>query len=80
MAGAGGAAGTVLGGVFTSWLGWRSTFGLNVVAGLLLAALALRVLEPSRPERDRRGFDLGGALSITADLGLLAYAIVNPTP
>ncbi len=77
MAGAGGAAGTVLGGVFTSWLGWRSTFGLNVVAGLLLAALALRVLEPSRPERDRRGFDLGGALSITAGLGLLAYAMVN---
>lgn len=77
MAGAGGAAGTVLGGVFTSWLGWRSTFGLNVVAGLLLAALAFRVLEPSRPERDRRGFDLGGALSITAGLGLLAYAMVN---
>jgi len=77
MAGAGGAAGTALGGVFTSWLGWRSTFGLNVVAGLLLAALALRVLEPSRPERDRRGFDLGGALSITAGLGLLAYAMVN---
>ncbi|HSL09640.1 MAG TPA: MFS transporter [Pseudonocardiaceae bacterium] len=77
MAGAGGAAGTVLGGVFTSWLGWRSTFGLNVVAGLLLAALALCVLEPSRPERDRQGFDLGGALSITAGLGLLAYATVN---
>jgi EmrB/QacA subfamily drug resistance transporter len=77
MAGAGGAAGTVLGGVFTSWLGWRSTFGLNVVAGLLLAALALCVLEPSRPERDRRGFDLGGALSITVGLGLLAYATVN---
>ncbi|PZS31764.1 MAG: MFS transporter [Pseudonocardiales bacterium] len=77
MAGAGGAAGTVLGGVFTSWLGWRSTFGLNVVAGLLLATLALKVLEPSRPDRDRRGFDLGGALSITAGLGLLAYAMVN---
>jgi EmrB/QacA subfamily drug resistance transporter len=77
MAGAGGAAGTVLGGAFTSWLGWRSTFGLNVVAGLMLITLALRVLEPSRPERGRRGFDLGGALSITAGLGLLAYAMVN---
>jgi EmrB/QacA subfamily drug resistance transporter len=77
MAGAGGAAGTVLGGVLTSWLGWRSTFGLNVVAGLMLATLALRVLEPNWPERNRQGFDLGGALSITGGLGLLAYAMVN---
>jgi len=77
MAGAGGAAGTVLGGVLTSWLSWRSTFGLNVVAGLLLALLALRVLEPGRSRQERTGFDLGGALSVTAGLGLLAYALVN---
>ncbi|MGM1063956.1 MFS transporter [Saccharothrix sp. Mg75] len=78
MAGAGGAAGTVLGGVLTSWLGWRSTFALNVVAGLALAALALRVLSANRPRReDRGGFDVAGALTVTVGLALLAYALVN---
>src|SRR5262249_52764698 len=77
MAGAGGAVGTVLGGVLTSWLGWRSTFALNILAGLALAVLALRVLTPRRRRPDSTGFDLGGALVVTAGLGLLAYALVN---
>ncbi|PPK63719.1 MFS transporter [Actinokineospora auranticolor] len=77
MAGAGGAAGTVLGGVLTGWLGWRSTFALNVLAGLALAALAPRVLRPEAPRERTGGFDVGGALVGTAGLGLLAYALVN---
>jgi EmrB/QacA subfamily drug resistance transporter len=78
MAGAGGACGTVLGGVLTSWLTWRSTFALNVLAGLVLAGLALRMLGRGEPGGERRGgFDIGGALSVTAGLGLLAYAMVN---
>jgi EmrB/QacA subfamily drug resistance transporter len=75
MAGAGGAAGTVLGGVLTSWLTWRSVFALNVVAGVVLAVFAMRVLAPGR--RRGGGFDLSGALAVTAGLGLLAYALVN---
>jgi EmrB/QacA subfamily drug resistance transporter len=78
MAGAGGACGTVLGGVLTSWLTWRSTFALNVLAGLVLAVLAVRVLGRGEAAGERRGgFDVGGALSVTAALGLLAYALVN---
>ncbi|WP_424187695.1 MFS transporter [Actinokineospora sp. G85] len=77
MAGAGGAAGTVLGGVLTSTLGWRSTFGLNVLAGVVLAVLALRILRRDVPEERTGGFDLAGALTGTAGLGLLAYALVN---
>ncbi|WP_232667828.1 MFS transporter [Pseudonocardia sp. TRM90224] len=78
MAGAGGAAGTVLGGVLTDVLGWRSTFGLNVVAGAALALLALCVLGP-QPRRPRPGttLDVAGALTVTAGLGLLAYALVS---
>ncbi|MEJ3655308.1 MFS transporter [Actinomycetes bacterium KLBMP 9759] len=77
-AGAGGAAGTVLGGVLTDALGWRSTFGLNVVAGLALALLALRVLgpQPRRPTPGT-GLDVAGTLTVTAGLGLLAYALVS---
>ncbi|TCJ31624.1 MFS transporter [Parafrankia sp. BMG5.11] len=77
MAGAGGAAGTVLGGVLTSWLTWRSTFGLNVVAGLVLVGSALRSLAPDTRPSARLGFDLGGALSVTSGLALLAYSLVN---
>ncbi|MFH8492969.1 MFS transporter [Streptomyces coeruleorubidus] len=77
MAGAGGAAGTVLGGVLTSWLGWESTFALNVVAGIALVLPVPRLLPPGTSGRRGRGFDVPGAVAVTAGLGLLAYAVVN---
>ncbi|MFE7483253.1 MFS transporter [Streptomyces sp. NPDC057552] len=77
MAGAGGAAGTVLGGVLTSWLGWESTFALNVVVGLGLILPARRLLPAGSRTEDEGGFDLPGAVSVTGGLALLAYALVN---
>lgn len=77
MAGAGGAAGTVLGGVLTSWLGWRSTFAMNVTVAAVLIVCAYRLLPAARPEKAARGFDLAGAAAVTAGLALLAYALVN---
>lgn len=77
MAGAGGAAGTVLGGVLTSWLGWESTFALNVIVGLALILPAYRLLPPGHDAGKGRGFDLPGAVSVTGGLALLAYAMVN---
>ncbi|WP_308307599.1 MFS transporter [Streptomyces sp. ISL-10] len=76
MGGLGGVLGTVLGGVLTDLLGWRSTFWLNVLVSLALAAAALRLLAPGVRSRDT-GFDLGGALTATGGLGLLAYALVG---
>ncbi|MEU5159753.1 MFS transporter [Streptomyces sp. NPDC020875] len=76
MGGLGGVTGTVLGGVLTDLLSWRATFWLNVVVGLALAAGALRLLTPG-DRRPARGFDPGGALTATAGLGLLAYALVG---
>ncbi|PSK66853.1 putative MFS-type transporter EfpA [Micromonospora sp. MH33] len=77
MAGAGGAVGTVLGGVLTDSFGWRSTFLLNVVAGAVLVVFALRLVPDVRAPRDRRAFDALGAVTVTAGLGLLAYALVS---
>ncbi|MFD7320130.1 MFS transporter [Streptomyces sp. NPDC059875] len=80
MGGLGGVLGTVLGGVLTDLLGWRSTLWLNVLAALLLGALALQVLEGNQGSRGAEGghrFDLAGALTGTCGLGLVAYALVG---
>ncbi|MDJ1137541.1 MFS transporter [Streptomyces iconiensis] len=77
MAGAGGAAGTVLGGMLTSWLGWQSTFAMNVTVAVVLIACAFRLLPAAPPAKAARGFDLAGAATVTGGLALLAYALVN---
>ncbi|WP_267244734.1 MFS transporter, partial [Streptomyces sp. PR69] len=76
MGGLGGVLGTVLGGVLTDALGWRSAFWLNVLAAAALGLIALRVLDGGTRSA-QPGFDLGGALACTAGLGLLAYALVG---
>ncbi|MFC9703983.1 MFS transporter [Streptomyces sp. NPDC056943] len=77
MGGLGGVLGTVLGGALTDLLGWRSTFWLNVLLAAALAALALRLLDHRAGRPRTGGFDLAGALTATAGLGLLAYALVG---
>jgi MFS family permease len=75
MGGLGGVLGTVLGGVLTDLLGWRSTFWLNVLVGLALGLLALRLLDGGTRSA-QPGFDLGGALTATGGLGLLPLSLV----
>ncbi|MEU2240881.1 MFS transporter [Streptomyces sp. NPDC018338] len=77
MGGLGGVLGTVLGGALTDLLGWRSTFWLNVLLAAALAALALRLLDDRAGRFRTGGFDLAGALTATAGLGLVAYALVG---
>ncbi|MFH9724284.1 MFS transporter [Streptomyces sp. NPDC017254] len=77
MGGLGGVLGTVLGGVVTDLLGWRSTFWLNVLFAAVLAVLALRLLDHGTGRPRDGGFDLAGACAATAGLGLLAYALVG---
>jgi EmrB/QacA subfamily drug resistance transporter len=77
VAGAGGAAGVLLGGILTSGLSWRWVLFVNVPIGLAAAALAPRILRESRAENASRTFDFPGAITVTAGLSLLVYAIVD---
>jgi EmrB/QacA subfamily drug resistance transporter len=77
VAGAGGAAGVLLGGILTTGLSWRWVLFVNVPIGLASAALAPRLLPESRVQTDTRSFDLPGAVTVTAGLALLVYALVD---
>jgi EmrB/QacA subfamily drug resistance transporter len=76
VAGAGGAVGVLLGGVLTE-IDWRLVLFVNVpvAAGAILAAP--RVLPEGKDPTEVKGFDLPGAVSVTAGLGLLIYAMVK---
>jgi EmrB/QacA subfamily drug resistance transporter len=77
LAGAGGAAGVLLGGFLTQDFGWEWCLFVNVPIGLIAAAVAPRFIQPdTRPER-RTGFDLPGAFAITASLVSLVYGVVK---
>jgi EmrB/QacA subfamily drug resistance transporter len=79
VAGAGGAAGVLLGGILTDGLGWEWVLWVNVPVALIAAALAPTVLAESRSESATRHFDIGGAITVTAGLSILVYALVDAT-
>jgi EmrB/QacA subfamily drug resistance transporter len=76
VAGSGGAAGVLLGGVLTQWVGWEAVLFVNVPIGVLAALAAPRLLPESR-DADHRYFDFTGAVLVTGGLALLVYALVD---
>ncbi len=76
VAGSGGAAGVLLGGILTETLGWEWVLFVNTPIGIAAALLAPRLLEDSRDE-SRASFDIAGAVSVTAGLALLVYTLVD---
>jgi EmrB/QacA subfamily drug resistance transporter len=77
VAGAGGAAGVLLGGILTSGLNWRWVLFVNVPIGIVAAFLAPRTLVESHADDAAETFDLPGAITVTAGLALLVYALVD---
>ncbi|MFC6286208.1 MFS transporter [Nocardioides sp. GCM10027113] len=76
-AGAGGASGLVLGGLLTQTLGWRSVLWINVPVVLVIVAVAVRALPPVARRATHAGFDVAGAVTATAGLSVLVYAVVD---
>jgi EmrB/QacA subfamily drug resistance transporter len=73
--GAGGASvGIILGGLLTRYVGWEYVFFINVPVGATALLLAPRLVPESRVDGARR-YDPFGAVTVTAGLVLLVYAI-----
>lgn len=75
-----GVCGQVLGGLLLvadafGW-GWRVIFLLNLPVGLIVIAMAARVLPPRDPSRPRPGFDPVGVLAVSGSLALALVPLV----
>src|SRR3954451_21219137 len=74
IGGGGAAVGVLAGGVLTKYLGWEWIFFVNVPVGLAAFLLCRRFVRESRSDR-KTSPDWGGAVTVTAGLALLVYAV-----
>jgi DHA2 family methylenomycin A resistance protein-like MFS transporter len=70
------AAGPVLGGLLTAWIGWRSIFWLNVPVGIIAVWLNYLWTEEARIEGPRR-IDWAGQTTIGFALLALTYGLIE---
>lgn len=77
VASGGAAAGVLFGGIITQYLSWRWNFFVNVPVGLFIVFTALRVLDRHESTLEHNNLDLPGAVSVTAGLMTLVYALVK---
>jgi EmrB/QacA subfamily drug resistance transporter len=71
----GGALGLLLGGILTEYLAWEWIFFVNIPIGVAAVLLSLRYVPESKVAT--QGVDVLGAVSVTAGLTLLVFAIVK---
>jgi EmrB/QacA subfamily drug resistance transporter len=67
--------GILLGGVITTFLGWRYIFFINLPIGVVAVALGVRTMPHTPPMR--AGFDLGGFALFSGILALLCYGLIE---
>jgi len=77
VAGSGGAAGVLLGGILTEYVGWEWVLWVNVPIGILAAAIAPTLIAESHAEDETRHFDVAGAVTITLGLSALVFALLD---
>jgi EmrB/QacA subfamily drug resistance transporter len=73
----GSAVGLILGGVLTQYFSWPWIFFVNVPVGIVAFVLSLRLIPESRDVHAERSYDVAGAVTVTAGLMALVYAIVG---
>ncbi|MCS7479308.1 MFS transporter [Umezawaea endophytica] len=79
VSGAGGAAGVLLGGVLTSAFGWPSVFIAVVPVGVVVGVATLAAV-PADTGSGAKGVDVPGALTVTAGLSALVWALSGGGP
>jgi EmrB/QacA subfamily drug resistance transporter len=77
VGGVGATSALLIGGPLTDGLGWEWIFFINIPVAVALLALSPRLLRESRDTECIRCFDLAGAVTITAALVALVYAVVE---
>ncbi len=77
VAGSAGAAGVLLGGILTDGLGWQWVLWVNVPVSLIALFFTPGLIPESRSEAETRHFDAAGAVTVTAGLSVLAYALLD---
>jgi EmrB/QacA subfamily drug resistance transporter len=73
----GAAVGLLLGGILTDLLSWPWIFFVNVPVGIGVFVAARRRVPESRDARAHKAYDVAGAVTVTAGLLILVYAIVK---
>ena len=73
----GGAVGLVLGGFLVDAFSWPWIFFVNIPVGIAVFVASLKLVPESKDERAHKSFDLAGAITVTAGLLILVYAIVK---
>ena len=76
VAGGGGAVGLLLGGILTQYVNWRWIFFINVPIAVGVMIAAMRYL-PEAATRLRERVDYAGAVTVTASLMGLVYALAE---
>jgi EmrB/QacA subfamily drug resistance transporter len=77
LGGIGATTAWLIGGPIVDGLGWAWIFFINIPVGLVALALSPLLLRESRAPTASRSYDPAGAVTITAALALLVYAIVE---
>ncbi|MBA2678988.1 MAG: MFS transporter [Ktedonobacteraceae bacterium] len=77
LASAGFAAGAILGGLLTAGPGWRWVMFVNVPIGIAAIILTPILINESRAQLEDRRLDVFGAVTVTAGLVALVYALTR---
>ncbi len=77
VASGGAAAGVLLGGLLTEYVGWRWNFFINVPVTLGILYFAWRIVPKHESEETHNDLDLPGAISVTAGMMSIVYGLSN---
>jgi EmrB/QacA subfamily drug resistance transporter len=73
---AGAIVGPILGGIFVTWLGWRSIFLVNVPIGIILFVLAAKLIGES-PRKPASRIDITGLVLLATLMLSTMYGLTN---